>query len=183
MKKIFAIVMTVSLLGCGDESTTERIVPISGPQGEPGPIGPQGQPGTPAKSVGPTTVVLTASKEYAPTKWNNAAYILANKSNVEIPSIVPVVRGSAGNHALYIQFGDVVCKYQGGADVSKPLSPFNSLQVEKGRAYLFNNCNDGSEAGELIQLEAGQLIEVEVNHGDTTLTTTVQASFLMEAAQ
>jgi hypothetical protein len=122
----------------------------------------------------PKQIVLVASKSYGPSVFNNATYQSKHTLDFAIPSKVKVIEGNAGNHTLYLDIGSVRCTYQGGASVSKPLSPYNATQVVLGQWYNFQSCTDSSTSGTQVRIYSGTVLNLEVNNGDTTQTTKVE---------
>ncbi len=139
--------------------------------------------------VVPSQILLHAQKSYNPSRWRDGSYVIKEEIGnleflkVSIPNEIPVTSGNAGNHrvTLFIDFqgSSLECYYKGGADINKPLQSGNSIQIEKGKRYLFEECTDGSEPGELIKVYRNFLLTI--NNGDSTKTTVIRAPIQVDS--
>ena len=145
---------------------------MTGPQGD---VGPQGLVGPQGPSLNPLTISINSSKSYGSGGQTiNGYHELSVGVKAVVPAVVRVDRGSSGNHGVIIYFGaGTYCKYKGGADVAKPLNPYNGFQVSKGTAYQLIACSNGEVAGDTVGVDAGDKITLELNNGDSTLTTNI----------
>ena len=94
----------------------------------------------------PSPVFLTATGE------DDAHQSVSAPVHFEIPDMLPVSRGNAGNGTAILTFttaggASVSCTYRGGASVEHPET---LLELAKGREYLFDSCSNGAEAGSTV---------------------------------
>lgn len=137
----------------------------------------------------PTEIFLHAQKSYNPSQWRDGLFKIQDEIgavewlNIQIPNEIPVTSGNAGNHrvTLFVDFqgSPLECYYKGGADINKPLQSGDSAQIEMGKKYLFDQCTDGSEPGDLVKVERNMLLTI--NNGDSTQTTAIKMKIFVDS--
>ncbi|GMU62385.1 MAG: hypothetical protein AMXMBFR34_41480 [Myxococcaceae bacterium] len=128
----------------------------------------------PVDTCQPRTATLQASREYCPSRWNNADVSFATPFTFALPAEIPVTAGNAGNHwaelTLHTTSGcETKCKYRGGSNYSHPQS---QAERAKGARYEFEFCTgqgQGLAAGSLVQVDR---VELQVVNGDSWQGTT-----------
>ncbi len=178
LRFFFCILILFFSVAC--ERSTLEWVSSGGNQGSEIPA--DGNQGESEDVVVPSQILLHAQKSYNPSRWRDGSYVIKNEIGnleflkVSLPTEIPVTSGNAGNHrvTLFIDFqgGSLECYYKGGADINKPLQSGNSSQIEKGKKYLFEECSDGSEPGDLIKAQKNFLLTI--NNGDSSKTTSIR---------
>lgn len=178
------IILCVVLVSCGTQIDTEYKCTIEGnncsdkvqdgkdgvdgQRGTAGRNGRDGQDGADGLDAPAANVTLVARKSYSPSIWYNAEWE-GRETVFRVPDVLYVITGNAGNHQAILHIGDNECIYKGGADVSKPLKPYNQTQVNKGEIYyLDSGCSLGAEI-------PADYLSLTVANGDSTTTTTVTA--------
>lgn len=110
-------------------------------------------------STGPQdgAVVVKASKTYDPTMFYPGDLALTPARTLLLPPALQVTVGNAGNHAatLRAELTDasaVTCTYRGGSSQANPQP--NTNEWQDGLEYLLEVCDDGSQAGAMLDVEA-----------------------------
>jgi RHS repeat-associated protein len=123
-------------------------------------------------------LLLQASKDYGPVRWNDGMASFDPPIRIGVPRLLPVLSGNAGNQPLTIvrELGgnQVVCHYKGGADTPHPVT---IIQILKGLAYVFVSCDDGVVPDQVVQ--ASRLV-LHVDNGDDRAGTTKVAWPIIE---
>ncbi len=108
------------------------------------PAPPTPDAGVPAVDAGvcaPRSVVLEATRTYAPTHWTDGHAAFAPAFDFAIPTELPVVAGNAGNHWASLTFDvgtrTIACRYRGGSSQAHPSSP---AQRALAARYVFSSC-------------------------------------------
>ncbi|WP_394826034.1 hypothetical protein [Pendulispora albinea] len=115
---------------------------------------------------------LEASVTHSPYSRTDGKSQLEHPIPFDVPSEIPVISGNAGNHWARLSFAKagaraVRCYYRGGADVCFPSTP---EQIEKGKRYVFEYCDNGLSAG--ARAEADRFELRVTKSGDRTAKTT-----------
>ncbi len=134
----------------------------------------RGEPGPPVIVPGtPTSLTVTASRTYSPSRWTDGTASFPGGSVVTIPAALPVTEGNAGNQWAWLTFtesgsGDEIrCRYRGGASTANPRTP---ADVAAGLSYDFSDCQRrGAPDPALVagaSIDASSLV-LRVQHGST----------------
>lgn len=135
---------------------------------------------TPTRSPGtPTTVSVSATRLYSPSRWLDGTLAWPDGALVTVPASLPVTVGNAGNQWARVTFtlwgsGEPVrCSYRGGARTANPRDP---ADVAAGLSYRFVRCErldpDGCGWERDPSIVAGtehdvEALEVHVQHGSS----------------
>lgn len=117
----------------------------------------RGTPGDPIRvETAPTTVSLTATRFYSPTRFSDGTASWEAGAYVTIPGSLPVTVGNAGNQWATATFAPdphgaasltypVRCRYRGGARTADPRSP---SEIAAGLSYTLVDCQRPCEDAE-----------------------------------
>ncbi len=130
------------------------------------------------------TVVLDASKNYAPVAYHDASATMAPPMKFAIPASIPVTAGNSANDwvTLTYRLGSgaiTTCKYRGGFCGPHPTTAYDLAKASK---YVFHSCHtagcgDHPEAGD--QVTADQ-VTLHVDNGDSSKPSTAVRATLAE---
>ena len=102
-------------------------------------------------------VVLKASKTYDPSIFYPGDLQLMPPRTLLVPPLLQVTIGNAGNHQATLQAdledsSVVTCTYRGGSSQANPQP--DTAEWEQGLKYLLESCDDGSQAGGMLDVKA-----------------------------
>ena len=128
----------------------------------------------------PDYIVMTAKKEYHPSKNTDGSYTVdENFIDVLLPATIKVTSGNAGNYYAILTMDSVTCYYKGGSNFSYPLQMNNQSEVIKGQEYKLYRCQD--HLGQLPlkandKILVSNQITLQIHNGDSTVSTEVRVS-------
>jgi hypothetical protein len=122
------------------------------------------------------SLVLRATRTYAPSHWEDGQKSFAQPIDFTIPSWVPVVLGNGGNHWLELRFRTPTgeehnCDYRAGSDKAHPET---LVEQAKGRRYLFVRCSNELKPGDVTRALSFLLHIRNGDHKDPATITQVE---------
>lgn len=154
---IYPIITLLLLTACGKDMKT-------GPQGPAGNTGPAGSDGEEVA----VEIVLTASREYSPSKWDSTTKKILVSADYEVPKEIFVIDGNAGTGWVSLEAGGRKFCYQGISGSNSITSKRFELKKEKAEGFADEECySSGNDISydERVELEKNGEVKLEVNGG------------------